>query len=82
MSQFKQMLNSYPHHMRTNKILAHVFFESLEYNVRVLLNSEAGGQNLSITSEEFFDLLINFMKGTKGMRGKCLEPQPKKLHRS
>ena len=41
---FKKMLNSCPHHMQTNEVLAHAFFEGLGYNARSLLNSAGGGQ--------------------------------------
>lgn len=43
-AHFKQMLNACPHHMQTNEVLAHAFFEGLGYNARSLLNSAGGGQ--------------------------------------
>jgi len=42
-ARFKQMLIACPHHMQTNEVLAHTFFEGLDYNARSLLNSAAGG---------------------------------------
>ena len=29
-AHFKQMLNACPHHIQTNEVLAHAFFEGLE----------------------------------------------------
>ncbi|XP_004245361.1 uncharacterized protein [Solanum lycopersicum] len=66
---FKQMLNVFPHHMQTNEVLAPAFFEGLEYNARSFLNSAAGGQAMSITSEVFFDLLDKLSKGNEGYEG-------------
>ena len=54
-ARFKQMLNAFPYHMHTNEVLSQTIYEGLEYNVHALLNSVAGGQALSITSETFFD---------------------------
>lgn len=42
-ARFKQMLNSCSRHMQTNAVLAHAFFECLEYNARVLISSAASG---------------------------------------
>ena len=67
---FKKMLNGCPQHMQTNEVLAHTFFEGLEYNARALLNSVAGGHALSRTSEEFFDLLDKLFEGNQGYKGK------------
>jgi len=68
-ARFKQMLNACPHHMQTNEVLAHTFFEGLDYNARALLNSSVGGQAQSITSEEFFDLLDKLSEGNQGYEG-------------
>ncbi|XP_049394593.1 uncharacterized protein LOC125858851 [Solanum stenotomum] len=68
-ARFKQMLNACPHHMQTNEVLCHTFFEVLDYNARSLLNSAAGGQALAITSEEFFALLDKLSKGNQGYEG-------------
>ncbi|KAK4717940.1 hypothetical protein R3W88_016278 [Solanum pinnatisectum] len=68
-ARFKQMLNSCPHHMKTNEVLAQTFFEGLDYNACALLNSAAGGQALSITSEEFFALLDKLSEGNQGYEG-------------
>ncbi|XP_015168673.1 uncharacterized protein [Solanum tuberosum] len=68
-ARFKQMLISCPHHMQTNKVLAHTFFEGLDYNARSLLNSAVGGQALSITSEEFFALLDKLSGRNQGYEG-------------
>lgn len=62
------MLSAFPHHMKTNEVLAHVLFEGLEYNARSLLNSAACGQALSITSETFFDLLDKLSEGNQGYK--------------
>jgi len=64
--RFKQMLNACPHHMQTNEVLAHIFFEGLDYNARVLLNSAAGGHALAKTCEELFDLLNRLFEGNPG----------------
>ncbi|KAK4721421.1 hypothetical protein R3W88_011654 [Solanum pinnatisectum] len=66
---FKQMLNACPHHMQTNKVLAHTFFEGLDYNARVLLNSAVGGQALAKTCEELFNLLDKLSEGNLGYEG-------------
>lgn len=68
-AHFKHMLNACPHHMQTNEVLAHTFFEDLDYNARALLNSAASGQALSITSEEFFALLDKLSEGNQGYEG-------------
>ena len=60
------MLNACPHHMQTNEVLFHAFFEGLEYNTRSLINSAAGVQFLSITNEAFFDLLDKISEGNQG----------------
>lgn len=66
---FKQMLNACPDHTETNKVLAHVFFEGLEYIARSLLHSAAGGESLSMTSEKFYDLLDKLSEGNQGCKG-------------
>lgn len=66
-THFKQRLNAFLHHMQTNELLAHAFFEGLDYNVSALLNSAASRQALSITSEEFFDLLNSMALNFKQM---------------
>lgn len=48
--------------MQTNEKFAHTFFEGLEFSAHALLNSAVGGQALSITNEEFFELLDKFSK--------------------
>uniref|UniRef100_A0A0V0GYU3 Putative ovule protein n=1 Tax=Solanum chacoense TaxID=4108 RepID=A0A0V0GYU3_SOLCH len=63
------MLNVCPHHMQTNEVLAHTFFEGLDYNAHALLNSAAGGHALSRTTEEFFDLLDKLSEGNQGYEG-------------
>lgn len=68
-TRFKQMINASPHHMQTNEVLVHAFFESLEYNVCDLLNSGAGGQTLSLTSETLFPLLYKLSKGNQVYEG-------------
>ena len=68
-AHFKQMLKACPHHMQTNEVLAHAFFEVLEYDARSLLNSAVGGQTLSIISEAFFDLLDKLSEGNQGYEG-------------
>lgn len=65
--------------MQSNEVLVHAFFDGLEYNAKALLNSAAGRQALSITSEIFFDLFYELYEGNQGYEGKCLEPKPKKL---
>lgn len=55
--------------METNEVLAHAFFEELEYNIRSLLNSATGGQALSIISEAFFELLDKLSEGNQGYGG-------------
>jgi len=52
--------------MQTNEALAYTFFEGLDYNARVLLNSAAGGQALAKTYEELFDLLDRLSEGNPG----------------
>ncbi|XP_015163283.1 uncharacterized protein [Solanum tuberosum] len=65
-AHFKQMLNAWLHHMQTNEVLAHTFFEGLDYNACVLLNSAAGGQALAKTFEELFDLINRLSEGNPG----------------
>ncbi|XP_049406133.1 uncharacterized protein LOC125869732 [Solanum stenotomum] len=69
-ARFKQMLIACPHHMQTNEVLAHTFFEGLDYNAHSLLNSATSGQALSIKSEEFFALLDKLSEGNQGYEGK------------
>ncbi|XP_049358690.1 uncharacterized protein LOC125823346 [Solanum verrucosum] len=65
-ARFKQMLNACPHHMQTNEVLDHTFFEGLDYNARVLLNSATGGQALAKTCEKLFNLLDRLSEGNPG----------------
>ena len=53
--RFNQMFNIFQHHMQSNEVLAHTFFKGLAYSDCALLNTAAVVQNLSITSEAFFD---------------------------
>lgn len=66
---FKQLLNSFPYHMHTNEEFSHTFFEGLEHNTRALLNSAVGGQALSITREEFLNLLDKLSEENQGYEG-------------
>ncbi|XP_049414569.1 uncharacterized protein LOC125877266 [Solanum stenotomum] len=43
-ARFKQKCNACPHHMQTNEVLSHTFFEGLDYDAHALLNSAAGNQ--------------------------------------
>ena len=77
--RFKQMLNAFPHYMKSNEVIAHTFIDVLEYIVRGLFYNATCIQYLSITSEVLFELLDKLSKGTKGIRGKYLEPQNQKV---
>lgn len=59
----------HPHHMKTNEVLAQTFFEGLDYNARVLLNSAVGGHDLAQTCEKLFDLLDRLSIGNPIYKG-------------
>lgn len=63
---FKQILNTCLHHYKANEVLAHTLFEVLNYNAKVLLNSESGGKALAKTCEDLFDLLHKLCEGNPG----------------
>ncbi|KAH0635881.1 hypothetical protein KY289_035796 [Solanum tuberosum] len=80
-ARFKQMLNVRLHHMQINEVLAHTFFEGLDYNACVLLNSAAGGHALA-NVKSCSTYSIDSLKETQDMRGICLELQPKRQRES
>ncbi|KAK4731208.1 hypothetical protein R3W88_024196 [Solanum pinnatisectum] len=71
---FKQLSNACPHHYQANKVLAHTFYEGLDYNAKVLLNSAVGGQTLAKTCEELFDLLDKLSEGNPDYEGEITRP--------
>ncbi|KAK4716168.1 hypothetical protein R3W88_014506 [Solanum pinnatisectum] len=55
--RFKSLMLSCPRHYQANKVLVHTFIEGLEPNMKILLDSAAGGQALEKTYTERFTLL-------------------------
>ena len=61
----KQMSNEISYHMHTNQVLTH-FFQGLDYNSRVLINSAVGGKALEKNCEQLFGLIDRLVKGNPG----------------